>query len=175
MTGPDDIPALAIVVSRYNGSITSRLVRAAIDEYTSRGGGSDRLAVIDAPGVFELPAIAAAAVKADLYEGIVCLGCVIRGQTPHDQHIARACAHALADLSARACVPVAFGVITALDTGQAEARSGGDRGNKGAEAMAAIIDAALAIRALGAAGSDNTPGLRHTLDRAPADKARGHA
>lgn len=175
MTGPDDIPALAVVVSRYNGSITDALATAAMDEYTSRGGSPDRLAVIDAPGVFELPAIAAAAVETGLYEGVVCLGCVIRGQTPHDQHIARACAHALADLSARACVPVAFGVITALDAGQAEARSGGDRGNKGTEAMAATIEAALAVRALRRAAAEQSPGLRHSSDHAPADKARGHA
>lgn len=175
MTGPPEIPAIAIVVSRYNGSITDKLAAAAIDEYTSRGGTPDRLAVIDAPGVFELPAIAAAAVQTGLYQGVVCLGCVIRGQTPHDQHIARACAHALANLATSSAMPIAFGVITALNAAQAQARSGGDRGNKGAEAMAATIEAALAVRALRDAAAEKSPGLRHSSQHAPADKARGHA
>jgi 6,7-dimethyl-8-ribityllumazine synthase len=159
---------VAIIASRYNASVTGPMRDAAAQAYLARGGSAGDLAIVDAPGAFELPALAAAALSTGRYRAVVCLGCVVRGETPHDEHIARAVAHALADLSSRHATPVAFGVLTVLNAEQARARAGGAQGNKGAEAMDAALDALAAADALRSA---RAPGLRFELDHAKADKS----
>lgn len=136
---------VAIVVSRYNVSITRRLLEGARHEYTRRSGDPASLAVIDAPGSFELPAICLAAAGTGRYAGILALGCIIRGETSHDQHIATAVAQGLISVTVATGIPVSFGVLTVETPEQAEARAGGARGNKGAEAMGALLDAIAAI------------------------------
>jgi 6,7-dimethyl-8-ribityllumazine synthase len=164
-------PPVAIVVSRYNDSITSSLRDAAIEAYTERYGAGGPLAVIDAPGAFELPAIASAAIQSGLYAGVVCLGCVIKGETTHDAHLNSAVAEALASLSVAAGLPVAFGVLTCQNADQARARAGGAKGNKGREAMTAVLQSLDAIRAIEDAADAERPAFEFTLDRAPSDKA----
>ena len=143
---------IALVVSRYNQWITDRLCDGAVDALTRIMPDRARLTEIPAPGTFELPALARAAADTGRFHAIVCLGCVIRGETDHDRHIARAVAHALAAIStgdARGpAIPVAFGVITANNADQAEARAGGSHGNKGAEAMEAALGSLGVMRRL---------------------------
>jgi len=153
---PEDrsIPALAIVVSRYNRSITEALERGAIEAYTARGGRRDDLAVIDAPGAFELPVIAQGVAESGMVRGVVALGCVIKGETSHDRHINAAVSQGLMHVATSTGVPVGFGVLTCDNADQARARAGGDKGNKGADAIYAVLDAIAALDAVSdAAGS----------------------
>ncbi len=164
-------PPVAIIVSRYNDRITSRLRDAAREAYLEHYDAPSALAIIDAPGAFELPAIASAALQTGQYAGVVCLGCVIKGETTHDAHINRAVAEALAGLSVAAGLPVGFGVLTCETPAQAEARSGGDKGNKGRETMLAVLGAIGAIRAIEDAADAEEPGLTYRLDASPPHKA----
>jgi len=160
---------VAIVVSRYNESITGAMLRGAIDAYAQRGGDPATLSIVEAPGAYELVALANAAVER--HKAVVCLGCVIKGETPHDGHIARAIAVRLADITTRTGVPVAFGVLTTIDAEQAHARADGAKGNKGAEAMHAALDAADAVGAL----RHGPMPVRHTIELTLPDKAAGDA
>ena len=152
----------AIVVSRYNTSVTGVMLDGAIGAYAARGGDASELAVFEAPGAFELVSIARAAAFSGLYASVVCLGCVIKGETEHDRHIGSAVGNGLASISVQTGVPVAFGVLTTNTNEQALARAGGDKGNKGAEAMSAALDAADAIAAVVWAKNTGTPGVRFT-------------
>jgi 6,7-dimethyl-8-ribityllumazine synthase len=134
------LPPVAIAVSRFNSSITDRLLEGAMGVYAARGGELSAVAVLDAPGSFELPAIALAAAKAGRFAGVVALGCLIRGQTRHDRYIAQAVANGLVSVTIATGLPVTFGVLTVETAEQARDRAGGARGNKGADAMAALLD-----------------------------------
>jgi len=160
----------AIVVSRYNQTITSVMCDGAIGAYLDRGGSKSTLAILEAPGAYELVSIARAAASSGLYGSVVCLGCVIKGETSHDQHISNAVANSLAQITVVTGVPVSFGVLTTNTNEQALARAGGAKGNKGAEAMNAALDAADAIAMLVKAKATNTPGVRFTPGLTPNDK-----
>lgn len=142
-------------MSRYNHGVTSRLLDGALGVLATRGEAE--AAVIDAPGAFELPALASRCVASGAYRGVICLGCIIKGQTRHDEHIASAVAHAIAQLSVSSGVPVVFGVITAETPQQAEDRAGGAKGNKGAEAAKALLDTLEAASAIDRAVRAGTP------------------
>lgn len=141
---PEGEVEIALVVSRYNEWITDRLRDGALDALSRIMGDRGRVTEIPAPGAFELAALASVAVGTGRFDAVVCLGCVIRGETDHDRYIADGVAQSLAALSAGAFVgramPVAFGVITANNAEQAEARAGGSHGNKGSEAMEAALE-----------------------------------
>ncbi len=149
-------PSIAILVSRYNGSITSRLLEGALEEYAARGGapegeGGERgggAATFEAPGAYELPALALAAADTGRYRGVLALGCLIKGETRHDRYIAEAVAHGLMQVTLQTGVPVAFGVLTVDSPKQAKARAGGEVGNKGQESMAALLDTIAAMEAI---------------------------
>ncbi|MEL6740739.1 MAG: 6,7-dimethyl-8-ribityllumazine synthase, partial [Planctomycetota bacterium] len=96
-----------------------------------------------------------------------------RGETPHDEHIARAVAHEVARISSDSGVPVAFGVLTVLDSDQAEARAGGAHGNKGEEAMAAALDTAAALAAIRDAAATRDAAIEFRLNDSKPDKPRG--
>ena len=102
----------AVVVSRYNESITGRLLEGAIDALTSRGVVAEAIDVAWVPGAFELPLIADRLAGSRQYLAVLVLGAVIRGETPHDQHINRAVSMALMDAGLRSGVPVLFGLLT---------------------------------------------------------------
>ena len=149
-------PAVAIVVSRYNDSITGPLLRGAVEALEQRWPGSTP-ALLRAPGAFELVALSSAALRTGAFEAVVALGCVIKGETSHDQHINDAVAGGLAALAAESGVPVCFGVITAGNDQQARDRAGGAKGNKGAETMLAALEAVDELRRLRAAFVQNRP------------------
>jgi len=138
---------VALIVSRYNPAVTGPMRDAAAEAFAAAGGKPANLTTVSAPGAFELPALASAALETR--DAAVCLACVVKGETRHDEVIAGAAACALAELSARARKPVAFGVLTVDSQEQALARAGGAKGNKGAEAMNAAIETAASIRVLG--------------------------
>ncbi len=168
---PDSVPApSAIVVSRYNETVTSVMLQGAKRAFLARGGEESNLAILEAPGAYELISIARAAAMSGMYGSVICLGCVIKGETSHDQHINNAVANGLAKITIETGIPVAFGVLTTNTNEQAIARAGGDKGNKGAEAMDAALDAAQAISLIEEAQTTNTPGVRFTPGLAPNDK-----
>lgn len=136
-------PRLAVVVSRYNASVTDRLLEGAIGEAKRRGGWI--VDVWHAPGAFELPIVADRALASGRYEGAVTLGCIIRGETTHDQHIATAVAQGVVQVSLKRERPVTLGVLTVNTPEQASERAGGKHGNKGADAMAALLDTLAVI------------------------------
>jgi len=172
---PAGVPAIGIVVSRYHAGVTARLLSGARLAYEQRGGDPETLGVIEAPGTFELPALCLAAAHAGMYQGLVALGCVVRGETEHDRYIADAVAHGLVHATLQTGVPIAFGVITAADDEQARARAGGERGNKGTEAMAAVLDTIRSAAALAEAAERGEPGgVEPTITREIAGLG-GHA
>ncbi len=131
---------VAIVVSRYHDAITSKLLEGATAEYVSRGGAKQDVFVVDAPGAFELPTIAAEAAMCGVFDAVVVLGCVVKGETTHDQHLATAVTNEIARIGVDTGCPIGFGLLTVENMEQAEARAGGAQGNKGEEAMAAALD-----------------------------------
>jgi len=134
-----------ILQSKFNDSVVGGLSLGAL-EYTAEVGASAEVQVV--PGAFELPLIAQVAGKTGRYDAIVALGAVIKGETDHYDHIARESARGILDASLATGVPVAFGVLTVTKSAHALARSRPGRHNKGREAAAAAIDAALLIRKL---------------------------
>lgn len=139
---------IVIVTSTYHGELTGALERGAVRAFEAAGGDPSRLKIVKAPGAFELVAISrAAAVRGDV-DAVVAIGCVLTGETSHDRHICDAVAHGLARISVEFGKPAAFGVLTCQTLGQAQARAGGSKGNKGEEAMRAAIGAAQAIKEL---------------------------
>jgi 6,7-dimethyl-8-ribityllumazine synthase len=121
----------AIVVSRFNESITSNLLEGAVATLEAHGVADDAIDVAWVPGAFEIPTVANRLAAGGRYLAVLCLGAVIRGETTHDQHINRAVSTALAEIGARSGVPVLFGVLTCNTLEQAIARSGGQVGTKG--------------------------------------------
>jgi 6,7-dimethyl-8-ribityllumazine synthase len=124
----------AIVVSRYNESITGKLLEGAIRTLTQRGVADDWIDVAWVPGAFEIPLVADRMAKSGSYVAVICLGAVIRGETSHDQHINRAVSLGITEAALGSGVPVAFGVLTCDTVEQAIHRAGGSVGNKGVEA-----------------------------------------
>lgn len=129
----------SIVVARYNESITSQLLRGAIETLERFGVPSERIDVAWVPGAFEIPLIARRQALGGRYAAVLCLGAVVRGETTHDQHINRAVSLELARAAADTGVPVLFGVLTCDTLEQAIHRSGGNVGNKGAECAEAAL------------------------------------
>ena len=115
----------AIVVSRFNQSITARLLDGAVKTLTTHGVSEERIDVAWVPGAFEIPTVAGRLAAGGRYVAVICLGTVIRGQTTHDQHINRAVSAALAEIGTRCGLPVLFGVLTCNTLQQAIERSGG--------------------------------------------------
>jgi 6,7-dimethyl-8-ribityllumazine synthase len=134
--------AVGIVVARFNGEITSQLLDGAIAALEEAGVERGRIEVVPVPGAFELPLGAMALAKTRQYACIVALGCVIRGETPHFDYVAAEAASGLQLAALETGVPVSFGVLTTDTREQAEARAGGARGNKGAEAARSALEMA---------------------------------
>jgi len=130
---------LAIVVSQYNESITNNLLQGAQSVLREQGFDDRMVRVVRVPGAWEIPLAAKWLADSGLYQAIVCLGAVIRGETTHDQHLNRFVCMALGELSMQTGIPVGLGVLTCNDLQQAVQRSGGKVGNKGIEATEAVI------------------------------------
>lgn len=131
-----------LLVSRFNELITDRLLEGARSCLLEHGVHADDLDVVRVPGAFELPAAAAALIRTGRYQGVVALGCVIRGETPHFDYVAGEAARGLRELAVRHPVAMGFGVLTTDNSDQAMARAGGDRGNKGWEAALTTLEMA---------------------------------
>ncbi|MBL8764013.1 MAG: 6,7-dimethyl-8-ribityllumazine synthase [Phycisphaerae bacterium] len=150
------VPAVAVVVSGYNASVTERLLDGALRAYADAGGRADDpkdpgVRVVRAPGAFELTALSLAAARRPRVRGVVALGCIIKGETRHDEYLAHAVAQGLVGVTLKTGKPVTMGVLTVRDAGQARARAGGRLGNKGAEAMSALLRTLDAADGLGRA------------------------
>ena len=130
----------AVVAARFNEPISRRLVEGALHAFASAKVAGDQVEVHWVPGSFELPQAAMHLAVTGRYAGIVCVGVVIRGQTPHYEHVAREAASGLRHVALTTGVPTGFGVITTLDEEQAWARAGGAVGNRGEEAASAVIE-----------------------------------
>jgi 6,7-dimethyl-8-ribityllumazine synthase len=138
----------AVIVSRFNETITDSLRDAATAAL--KEAGAAQVQVFAVPGAFEIPQAARAAAEAGRFDAVVCLGCIIRGETPHFEYIAAAVAHGITDAAGETGVPMAFGVLTTDTVEQASARSGSGPDNKGREAAAAAIEMAALYRTLSA-------------------------
>ncbi|HYT73733.1 MAG TPA: 6,7-dimethyl-8-ribityllumazine synthase [Vicinamibacterales bacterium] len=130
----------AVIVSRFHDTITGRLRDGALAALTEAGAA--QVQVFDVPGAFEIPQAARAAAETGRFDAVICLGCVIRGETPHFDYISSAVAHGIMTAAGDAGVPMAFGVLTTDTVAQADARSGPGADNKGREAAAAAIEMA---------------------------------
>ncbi len=131
---------IAIVVSRYNETITASLRDAAVETLHQAGFGDDSMRIVEVPGAWEIPLAARWLCETGRFQAIICLGAVIRGETSHDQHLNRFVSMSLGDLALQSGMPVAFGVLTCNDLQQAQQRSGGTVGNKGHEAASAVLE-----------------------------------
>jgi 6,7-dimethyl-8-ribityllumazine synthase len=140
--GVDGRRAVGIVVSRFNGEITNRLLERALKELEEVGVPREAIMVMPVPGAFELPLAAMALAKTRRYACIVALGCVVRGDTPHFDFVAGEAASGLQLAALETGVPVSFGVLTTDTRAQAEERAGGARGNKGSEAARSALEMA---------------------------------
>jgi 6,7-dimethyl-8-ribityllumazine synthase len=138
----------AVVVSTYHDFITTRLEAAALAALTAAGAGADDVTVIRVPGAFEIPIAAQHAGERGRFQAIVCLGCLIRGETPHFEYIASAVAHGLTAAAAATGVPMAFGVLTTNSVEEALARAVDGPANKGWEAASAAIEMAAVVAQL---------------------------
>lgn len=142
----------AIVVARFNESITSRLLDGAVRTLVEHGVDDGRIDVYWTPGAFEIPTVAECLAAIGNHAAIICLGAVIRGETTHDQHINRAVSHALCELGVQYQLPVLFGILACNTVEQAIARSGGEAsstdknqsdsqlGNKGVDCALAALE-----------------------------------
>jgi 6,7-dimethyl-8-ribityllumazine synthase len=131
---------IAIVVGRFNSMISDRLLSGAISAFVRGGGDEKDIAVVKVPGSFEIPLAALKLAQSKKYDGILCLGAVIRGGTPHFDYIANEVAKGIAHVNLVTGVPTAFGIITADNLEQAIERAGAKQGNKGEEATLALIE-----------------------------------
>lgn len=140
-----DVPAaaadlrVALVVSTYHDRVTGALRDGALRALGSAGVADDAVADIPVPGAFEIPFAARQAAESRRFDAVVCLGCVIRGQTPHYDYIASAVAHGIMLASQTTGVPISFGVLTTNSLAEAIARSGPGDANKGWEAALAAL------------------------------------
>jgi 6,7-dimethyl-8-ribityllumazine synthase len=134
--------SVGIVVGRFNGNITSRLLDGALEALGEAGVPRERIDVMPVPGAFELPLGAMALAKTRRYACVIALGCVIRGDTSHFEYVAGEAASGLQLAGLETGVPVAFGLLTCDSRRQAEERSGGEKGNKGAEAARTALEMA---------------------------------
>jgi len=132
--------AIGIVVSRYNDSVTGKLLRGATDTLTRAGIADENIDVVWVPGGFEIPLAAQQMAESGHYAAILCLGAVIRGETTHDQHINRAVSLGITEVALSSSLPVLFGLLTCDTLEQAIQRSGGNVGNKGSECAEAALE-----------------------------------
>ena len=130
----------AIVVSRFHEAITSRLADGARETLVRHGAAEADVSVTWVPGAFEIPQVAARLAARGGIDALVCLGCVIRGETPHFDYVAGEAARGIAEVGRLSGVPATFGLITAETEAQAVARAGGAVGNRGEEAALAALE-----------------------------------
>ena len=135
----------AVVVARFNELVTSRLLDGALDCLRAHGIAEEDLVVAWVPGAFELPVVARRLAESGAYDAVVCVGAVIRGDTPHFDHVAGQAANGIRTAAEDTGVPVIFGVLTTDTFEQAMDRAGGKHGNKGWDAAMAAMETASVL------------------------------
>ena len=143
----------AIVVSKYNDFVTERLQTGALAALAAAGVSSGDITVVRVPGAFEIPIAAQHAARSGRYDAVVCLGCLIRGATPHFEYLASAVSNGLTAAAGATGVPMAFGVLTTNSVEEAVERAGDGLSNKGWEAAVAAIEMAAVVAQLTRASS----------------------
>jgi len=138
----------AIIVSRFNDFITTKLLDGAVDALLRHGATEQNIDIIKVPGSFEIPLTAKKIAEKKTHDAIICLGTIIRGATPHFEYIASEVAKGIATVSLEAEIPVTFGVITADTIEQAVERAGTKSGNKGWDAALVAIEMAQLLKKL---------------------------
>ncbi|WP_456433556.1 6,7-dimethyl-8-ribityllumazine synthase [Nitratifractor sp.] len=136
----DPSQKVAIISARFNHFITDRLVEGAKDTYARLGGDPDALDLILVPGAFEIPFALERALASGRYDGVCCLGAVIRGATPHFDYVSAEATKGIANVTLKYGKPVSFGVLTVDSIEQAIERAGTKAGNKGGEAMSSLVE-----------------------------------
>jgi 6,7-dimethyl-8-ribityllumazine synthase len=142
------VSRFAIVVSRFNEEMTDGLLRGACEGFSEASVRDEDLTIVRVPGAFEIPIAAQRLAESGDYDAIVCLGCLIKGDTMHFEYIAEAASHGIVQAAAATGIPMAFGVLTTMTEEQAVERSGTGPGNKGREAAAAAMEMATLFRKL---------------------------
>jgi len=139
---------VGIIASRFNSFIVERLIEGAIDSLVRHGVKSEDIEIIMSPGAFEIPAVLNRVVEKNKYDGIICLGAVIRGDTPHFDYVAAEVSKGIATVSLKSKTPITFGVLTTDNIEQAIERAGTKAGNKGFEAGLALLEMMNLYRAI---------------------------
>jgi 6,7-dimethyl-8-ribityllumazine synthase len=139
---------IGIVVSRYNQFITEKLLAGALDGFKNHGGEDENVTVVHVPGAFEIPLIAEKMAASGKYDALVCVGAVIRGDTPHFDYVCDAVTRGIGDAVRAYKLPIGFGVLTTNDVQQAMERSGSKDANKGYEALLTVVEMVDVIRQL---------------------------
>lgn len=150
LLGTTDATGLRIVVvaARFNADVTDRLVAGAVERLAELGAARDDVAVVRVPGAFELPLVCQqVAGRADV-DGVVALGAVVRGGTPHFDYVCQGATVGLEAAARATDTPIGFGVLTTDDHDQATQRAGGTHGNKGVEAAEAVVETIRVLRAM---------------------------
>jgi 6,7-dimethyl-8-ribityllumazine synthase len=138
----------ALVVGRFNSFVTERLLNGALDALKRAGAAEDAVEIVRVPGSWEMPVVAADLARSKKFDAIVCLGAVIRGETPHFDYVAGEAAKGLAQVSLETGVPISFGVLTTNTLEQAIDRAGAKGGNKGFESAMGAVEMANLLRSL---------------------------
>jgi 6,7-dimethyl-8-ribityllumazine synthase len=137
---------IAVVVSRFNAHITGALAEGCSDELRAHGAEERDLTAVEVPGCFELPLVARELAVSGRFDAVICLGAIIRGETPHFEYVSSATAHGVQRAALDTGVPVVFGVLTTDNEDQARERIGGTAGHKGREAALTAIEMARTLR-----------------------------
>ena len=138
----------AVIASRFNDIVTSKLIEGALDILLRQGVKDADISIIKVPGAFEIPSVALRVLNSGLYDAVMCLGAVIRGDTPHFNYVAAEVSKGIAQLSLQFKTPVIYGVVTADTMDQALDRAGGKAGNRGADAARTAIEMACLLKKL---------------------------
>ena len=140
--------SFAILATRFNDFIVDRLIGGAVDYLVRHGGDAGRITIVRIPGAFEMPVACRKLAKSGDYDGIIALGAVIRGATPHFDYVAGEATKGLAQVQLETGVPVGFGLLTTDTIDQAIERAGSKAGNKGAESAAAVLETVRVLEQL---------------------------
>ena len=140
---------IAIVAGRFNSFIVDHLLAGAVDTLVRHGVEAKTIDVVHTPGAFEIPLAAQRLAATKQYDGIIALGCVIRGATPHFDYVAGECAKGIAAVALKFDLPIAFGVLTVDNIEQAVERAGTKAGNKGVEAAMSVLEMVSLFKRLG--------------------------
>ena len=139
---------IGVALARFNQAVTDRLLSGALEALVKHGVAEDAIDVATVPGAFELPLCAQRMASTGRYDALVCLGAVVRGETPHFDFVAGEAARGLAEVARSHDLPIGFGILTTVTMEQALARAGGDRGNKGFEAAVTALEMVQVLRAV---------------------------